>query len=315
MADSVLTITATLAGVDPSGLANEVTNSAFGSREVLRRAVDRVQRVASGTARGKFTVRLDSSAPVQASGTCVADVSDCTAGDTLDVYHPLFGIVTITVVDGSADPTMPSVDLNDASDTAFGASIAACFNQHAVLKRYFSATASSGTVTVTCKGDVLPGTIGNTVTFTETADSNSPFAPTSPSGGANGGDLATQTITCGTPDIVADDTITIGSQTLTWKASAATEDQVTLSTTPATAATNLGAAINAHSKLQGLISASVASAVVTVTYDGDPRAGQLIALSRTETNSGSVVLGAAALASAATEAYGDDPYQADLGVL
>jgi len=112
---------------------------------------------------------------------------------------------------------------------------------------------------------------------------------------------ATGTCTLGSADIVADDTVLIGSVTLTWKADGSgSEDQVTLSTTEATAATNLAAAINAHTKLVGVVTASVASAVVTVTSDQDPRSAIHINTSRTETNSGSVTWGGANLTTAST---------------
>lgn len=115
---------------------------------------------------------------------------------------------------------------------------------------------------------------------------------------------ATQTVTFGSADIVADDTVSVGGVTFTWKASAASQDEITLSTTEATAATNFAAAVNAHTDLQGLISASVATAVVTLTWLGAPRVGEHITLARTETNGGSVTLGAATLVSSATLTVG-----------
>lgn len=278
-----------------------------GPHEGVSRVAEHLHQIAGGVRGGEVRVTVESSTAVAAAGTCVADVSDATAGDTLDVYVPGYGVVgTITVVATGGTNSEGNVNADAADDTAFGLEIANAFNTYPPLKRHFTASNSTGTVTVTAK---RAGSWGNAIVFTETASSNSPFAPTSPSGGVDHGARATIDIVCGTPDIVADDTLRIGGTTFTWKASASTESEVTLSTTPATAATNLGAKINAHSALQGLFTASVSTDTVTVTYNGPPRAGEQIFLIGTETNVGSVTVGGvavttgAAMSSGSTEAY------------
>lgn len=105
------------------------------------------------------------------------------------------------------------------------------------------------------------------------------------------------TATCTQASIVADDTVVIGNVTLTWKSSAANENQVTIGASDTAAAANLAAAINAHSKLSGLVSASSSSGVCTITYPGADRTAALIGLS--ETGSG-VVLSATSFTSGAT---------------
>lgn len=303
MADTITTVTLVHErGQVPESVDQRLLRASTDVSGGLHAIVRELEEMSGGVRGGKVTVAVESATAAAATLTLTADVSDCTAGDTLTIGIPGLAPVVITVVDGSAVAASGQVDLNDASDTAFGASIAEVFRVHPVLKHYFTAAAATGTVTVTAR---RAGSWANSVTAVEAASSNSPFAPGAAAfaGGADHGDAPTATITCGTPDIVADDTITIGSTTLTWKASASGEDQVTLSTTPATAATNLQAKIAAHSTLQGVLSASVADAVVTLTWLGSPRTGQLVALSRAETNSGSVVLSAAKLTSEATHAY------------
>lgn len=314
MADAVVTVSAVLSGQSPASVADEIANSGLGPREVSRRALDQIDRALHGAAAGNLRVRVDGTTAVQASGTCVADVSDATAGDTLTITVPGQGVAVIAVTAATHSPTAGTVAADAADDAAFAAQIAACFNQHPFLKKFFTATVATATVTVTCRDDQLPGTMGNGVRFVETADSNSPFAPTSPAGGTVPAAAPSATITLGAPDVANDDTISIGSVTLTWKASAATEDEVTSSATEATAAANLTAKINAHSKLRGLVLATRATAVVTLTWLGDPRSGQLLTLARAETNSGSVVLSAAALASGSTESYGGDARSFTLGM-
>lgn len=102
------------------------------------------------------------------------------------------------------------------------------------------------------------------------------------------------TVTLGGANITADDTIAIGPVTLTWKASPSTEGEVAFVNTAATDAAALAAKINAHSDLSGMVTASAAAAVVTVT---GALPGNLCryTLVKSETNSGAMALSAASL--------------------
>jgi hypothetical protein len=86
--------------------------------------------------------------------------------------------------------------------------------------------------------------------------------------------------------LVADtDTLTFGTLvTLTWVAEASSAAEVTIGATDADCATNLAAKINASPYLAGLVSASAADDVVTLSWLSDPRAGVLVGV--TETGSG-----------------------------
>jgi hypothetical protein len=90
----------------------------------------------------------------------------------------------------------------------------------------------------------------------------------------------------------ADDTVVIGPTTLTWKASAANQSQITIGGSAAASATALAAAINAHTALAGLVSASAADTVVTISSDIPGRVGNLVTLAETGTT---VALSATAL--------------------
>jgi hypothetical protein len=125
-------------------------------------------------------------------------------------------------------------------------------------------------------------------------------------------DRMTRTITITYANITADETVVIGGTTLTWKASAANEDQVTIGDNLADATTNLTAKINDHSKLNGIFSASgnTSTGVVTVTYCGDPRLGYHLGLSET---GDAVAVSGSNFALDTTEAYSSESVRYSLG--
>ncbi len=93
------------------------------------------------------------------------------------------------------------------------------------------------------------------------------------------GDRASVTNTITQASLVADtDTLTIGDITLSWKAAASTESEVTIGGTATICATNLVAKINAHSQLKGLVSATSAAGVVTISCAFPGRIGEMITL-------------------------------------
>lgn len=121
------------------------------------------------------------------------------------------------------------------------------------------------------------------------------------------GDHAAPTITITFANITAGETIVIGTTTLAWAVAAANEDEVTIGADLAAATTNLTAAINVHSDLRGIFSATgvTATGIVTVTYLGDPRIGRLIGLSET---GDAVAVSASSFALDTTEAYSSPTY-------
>ncbi|MGA0312664.1 MAG: hypothetical protein ACO3N4_06290 [Ilumatobacteraceae bacterium] len=100
-------------------------------------------------------------------------------------------------------------------------------------------------------------------------------------------------------NITAGETLVIGTVTLTWAVAAANENEVTIGADLAAATTNLTAAINAHSKLQGIISATgnTSSGVVAMVYTGAGREAALIGVSET---GDAVTVSASSFASAST---------------
>lgn len=305
MADTVTTVTIVHGiGQDPGIVADRLLKDASNAKQGIQAVARELADIGGGIRGGDVTVAVESSTAIAATLTLTADQSDATAGDTLDITVPGIPTITITVVASGGTNSAGEVSADAASDDAFGAEIAAVFNTYPPLKRHFTAANVTGTVTVTAR---RAGAWANSITAVETADSNSPFAPGASTfaGGVDRGAAPTGTVTLDSTsnNIVEDDTVTIGSVTLTWKGSPSGENQVAFVNTTATDVAALAAKIAAHSKLQGIVDVSSTSAAVTLTWLGNPRSGQLIATSRAETNSGSVTWGAAALASGSTEAY------------
>jgi hypothetical protein len=107
------------------------------------------------------------------------------------------------------------------------------------------------------------------------------------------------TITCDQSEGTVGDTLTIGGQTLTVVAAAPTEGtEFLLGASDAENATNLAACINANAALKGIVVASAAAAVVTLTFGVAGRLGNLITLAKNVTNAGAYTLSGAVLSGA-----------------
>lgn len=110
------------------------------------------------------------------------------------------------------------------------------------------------------------------------------------------GDRASQTVVCDQSALTADETLQIGNVTLTWKASAANENQVAIGANDIASAANLAAAINVHTGLLGIVTAASDGVnTVTITSALPGRIGEMIGLIATQASTG-MVLGAANLA-------------------
>ncbi len=79
------------------------------------------------------------------------------------------------------------------------------------------------------------------------------------------GSLATATATITHANLTANDTITIAGVVLTWVASAANENEITIGADATADAAALAAAINVHSKLKQILTATSALGVTTIT--------------------------------------------------
>lgn len=122
------------------------------------------------------------------------------------------------------------------------------------------------------------------------------------------GEYESSTVVITNASLVANtDTLVFGGAvTLTYVASSANENQVTIGASATATGDNLVSKINGHSVLGGVFFASNSAGTVTIEYRGDPRIGSLIAL--TETGNGQAITGTT-FASDVTNAKGSEAYQ------
>lgn len=293
MADAITTITILHQhGTDPASLADELILDTSARSAAVQRASAKLAAIAGGIEGGTVGVRVDSALGKAASGTVVCTQADLAAGDLLHFFVPGYAApFTLTAV--ASSPTAADGEFSiETSDDAVGDSLEAAISALAGLREHVTASNASGTVTVTAK---RVGSAGNSIKMAAVLDTAGSLALTQLSGGLEISAKPSMTVTFGSADIAADDTISIGARKYTWKASAILDGEITLSTTEATAAANFAAAVNADATWTGLITASADGTVVTLTWEGDPRLGQHVVMDFAETNSGSVALGGTAV--------------------
>jgi hypothetical protein len=121
------------------------------------------------------------------------------------------------------------------------------------------------------------------------------------------GEHVSLTYTITHANVDATETLVIGGTELEWVAASANEDEVTIGADLAEDVTNMVAAINEHSELNGLFLATgvTATGVVTITYLGDPRIGRHILASET---GDAGVLSATSFVADTTDAYSSPTY-------
>ncbi|HEY3484666.1 MAG TPA: hypothetical protein VGK49_04740 [Ilumatobacteraceae bacterium] len=313
MADTVTSISIFhQSGRSPKDLSNELIRDTSDRSMCVQRAANLLERIASGVEGGTVAIRVDSMAGVAASGSFTCVQAQCTAGDKLHFFIPGYAApFTLTAVASTAGTDQYSID---TGDTEVAASVKAAINAMAGLRDHISADSSGGTVTWTAK---RAGLAGNNIVVVDASTNAAAHVITAASGGLAITSKPSIAITFGSANITANDTLSVGGRKYTWVASASADGEITLSTTEATAATNFAAAINADATWTGLITATRVDAVVTLTWEGDPRLGKHIVVTVVEANSGSVspagtemmtlaesfVLGTTATGSSVTKRY------------
>lgn len=245
----------------------------------------------------------DVETPVASAITVACARASATDGDKLNFILPDGQTVVLSVLASGAVAANGQIS-SASSDTAMASSLVACVQQVGGLNRYFTATSSSGTVTITAR---QPGAYWNGLLVTKTVTTAGVFTiggSGSPTNGRDPQDRASGTFTTTQASIANDSTTIVGTVTFTWKTSAPSgENQILIGVGNPASATNLAAAINAHSALRGLVVATVASNVVTLTYWAPGREGELI---RT-TGTAGVVASGAGLVTTAVGAYYSGP--------
>lgn len=202
--------------------------------------------------------------------SCV--VASATAGDKIVITTP--DGVTSILVSVSASPSVTSGQwLLGATNGAMATNIAAAINGLPSTRAWLVATVNSATVILTARSDSRTNNnIYASAIETNSAATSLTSTPTLIGALSSGvttpimDPSITNTITLGA-NPSADDTLRFGNVLLTWKASAANENQITIGADAAHSTDNLAAKINAHSILGKLISASSDGvSVVTNTW-------------------------------------------------
>lgn len=276
-------------------------------QEYLLRVEKLLEKLVSGQADGCVQAGVDTVTEVSAAGNIACVQASSVAGDKLVFVMPGGETVTITA---SASPSEANGTYSIAtSNTVMAASVAKCINVYPPLARHFSAVASVGNCAITVKA---PGSAGNSYVMVKQVTTSGAFTLTQVTGGKDASDRPTGTFTCTQASIVNNSTTIVGSVTFTWKTSGASgENQVNIGSTNAEAATNLAAAINAHSALKQIVLASVESTnVVRMYYWCGGREGELIVTTGTT----GVVASAAALSSTTVGVYKSNARQFACGM-
>jgi hypothetical protein len=142
-------------------------------QKALTNAVNLIDGISSGAVLGSVDVHKSSTSPVAASAAVAITHANVTNGDTVTI-----GNVVITAATSGNGTTSWTIG---ADATADAVAMAACINANTTLNKIVSASAATGTVTIT---SVVKGVIGNALALT-TSDATA-FGLTAFASGAGG---------------------------------------------------------------------------------------------------------------------------------
>lgn len=200
------------------------------------------------------------SGPTKGTGTISIATGNMADADTITINSVVLTAKTTPVLAGAfkigSTALQTAINLN------------AFINSYSALKGIVTSTYARGTVTTTgvvTVTAVSSGTAGN-YTWSQSGSNVTLAGASAMSGGANGPVAATATITS-TGAASNNETMLLCNQTLTAKTSGAVaaNGEFNLSATVGTQAANIAAAINAVAALSGVVTATAALGVVTVT--------------------------------------------------
>ena len=291
MADSITTVRVVQSGRTPATAASRYLRSGQSHNDLIERVVEDLRGVQAGVLIAKLTVAVDGSTGTASVGTVAVESDDTIVGDNLVINVPGFPsfVLAAVALDATvaAAPTTGIWSLETTTDTAQAVSLKDAINNMPGLNAAVSATESSGTVTITAD---LAGSAGNNITLIKQVGTGTALTLVAMATGVDPGALRGLTVLLGTADLTDGDTFKIGARVFTWRAAPSGENEVLFVNTGATDAAALVVKINAHSDLLGLVSAAAVTATVTITWLGDPLAGKLVELAKTETNATAMVL-------------------------
>lgn len=211
-----------------------------------------------------LVAQAGSVAPVQATSSFTCTAASATVGDKLIILGPQGPITLTCVAANTENPFIGQYSVGGGTNNNLATSIRTAINSYPALRQIVSAAGSTNTVALTA---VPGGGAGNLLKLVKQVTTSGVFSFTSGvafSGGVDVSGSASMTVTVGTNPADAD-TLKFGNVTLTWKTAGSGENQVTIGVGTTASAAALAAAINAHSILGGIFSATSALGVVTIT--------------------------------------------------
>ena len=256
--------------IDPTML-NTVLTAASATKESMRHfAQNMIDR--SLEAGGGIIMQARGCSFSTPTGRFDCAQASATVGDTIVVTTP-DGVTSLLVAVAASPNVSAGQWLIGASNSAMATNIAAALNGLPATQRFYTVTTSTATVIITARSDkrsqnnsywsaIESNTSATTLTSTPTLLGSLASGVTVPTMDPT----MTNTITISV-NPTANDTLRFSNVVLTWVASAANENQITIGGNAAASTNALAAAINAHSILGKFITAaSDAVSVVTNTW-------------------------------------------------
>lgn len=246
--------------------------------------LDVLAQMIGGSQPGHLRMRVDDSVPTTASATVAITYANLAAADVLSISDPAIGTIYLTCVSTApvaGDGTFRKV--TDASAT--GDSLVTCINTHASLRGRYTASNNAGTVTITVvstAGNV--GAQGNKTTLGKQMANPAGLTLSAFTGGRDGGSKQTLTATLGANPTAAQ-TFLIGAKTITFRAAAANQDEVTIGADAAATAVALVTVLNANTDLAGFfVATSLGSAALSIEMQVSGQMGRFVSVGGTATS-------------------------------
>lgn len=265
----------------PSGtFANLFKIPSGGAHRLVNHLIDALAQIAGGQQPGHVRVRVDDTAPTQATATAVVTFATIAAADVLSLYDSSFGTAYFTCV--STTPVAGDNTFQKVTDaTATAASLAACINSSPQMRGRYTAVAATGTVTITAVLNI--GAMGNKSTLGKQMANPAGLTLTQFVGGRDGGSKQTIQVTLGA-NPTNGQTILIGAKTITFATAAANQNEVTIAGTAALTTAALVTVLNANTDLAGFFVATYpGGAVATIEMQESGQIGRFISLGGTAT--------------------------------
>lgn len=210
---------------------------------------------------GRVRARADSVTDYAASITLAVTQANIAVGEYIDVVIPGRGSFRITAVAADPDVTLGQF-VSETDNATTATNMAAAIDGMIGLKDLVDASTNSGNLIITSR---ILGTWGNSLVVID-GTTNGITGEGSFSGGLDATTQVTSQVVLTHANITAGDTLSIGCVTLTWAASAANENEVTIGADATEDGDNLVEAIEGHSKLQGMLTAVNTVGTVVVTH-------------------------------------------------